>query len=760
MSSTEAGGMLRAYVRLLERRRFAMVVAFVWLIIFGAGIAAATRVFANLKLQARCCRACFLCTQLAHDSPQIEPIKGDDNDLARSALASSFPALAVQENTYVLLQAADGATQLATLPAARTAAAQLSAFAAHGISSGLLTSDSGASYFTYADAGLAPQAAGAVSADGTAVLVRYSTTEGYKVTMKYTEFLTDLRQELKDALGVAGGALHGGITGSLPISSDSGSSITLDIAQSDAVTVTLSFLLLALALRTIRLIALTFVALCAAFGGAFLLIWPLTNDMSTPNFVTSLVISTLVSLSLDYSLFLLSHIKGSLRAGLSMPEAVEASLRSSGHTILVSGSTLAACFLVLGIFPVSIVRAPGIAATFAVVMSVLVNLTLTPALLLLFPTFFAGTSVRCCCARRGDAAAEEDAPGCASRLVVPEPMAAVDVWAQLASTTRRYRYTLTVVLLALLVAPFAYRLNHFDTSQSLRNIMPRDMESAETFYEMQSVFGPAATNAALLIGVASMPAQGAALTSSFFASAAAAVSAVVAASAPNELTASGVRGLAWGGAPADAAATAASVAAVAVCPATSVAACSAACGAQACSLRLSVARTLSADSRAMLLSVALNVDRSSSAGIAWADAVRDALNAANAADGSAKWQLVVDASPDSIRYIYSHFGTLVGVTAAVVFFILLVSFRSVTNAARTVVSLAAMEVCVWGAAIAIYCQGELNPGGVLHTFDDKTGLFWLMPILAFSLTAGLGACLRFRWPALTALTALLRRPRL
>ena len=430
-------------------------------------------------------------------------------------------------------------------------------------------------------------------------------------------------------------------------------------------------------------------------------------------------------------------LQGSLHAGLSMPEAVEASLRSSGHTILVSGATLAACFLVLGIFPVSIVRAPGIAATFAVVMSVLVNLTLTPSLLLLFPAFFAGTSIRCCCcAPRGDAAAVEDASGCASRQVVPESL---DVWAALARVTTRYKYALTIVLLALLVAPFAYRLNSFDTSLSLRNIMPREMESAETFYKMQTVFGPAATNAALLIGVATSPVQGAALKSSFFASAAAAVGAVVAASAPNELTASGVQGLAWSGAPANAAATAASVAAVAACPATSVAACSAACSAQACSLRLSVARTLSADSRAMLLSVALNVDRSASDGVAWADAARDALDAANAADGNAKWQLLVEASPDSIRYIYSHFGTLVGVTAAVVFIILLVSFRSVTNAARTVVSLAAMEVCVWGAAIAIYCQGELNPGGVLHTFDDKTGLFWLMPILAFSLTAGLGA---------------------
>jgi hypothetical protein len=181
------------------------------------------------------------------------------------------------------------------------------------------------------------------------------------------------------------------------------------------------------------------------------------------------------------------------------------------------------------------------------------------------------------------------------------------------------------------------------------------------------------------------------------------------------------------------------VAAVAACPAASVAACRAACGAQECSLRLAAASALSADARAMLLSLDLGVDRSASNGIAWANAARAALDVANAANGDATWCLVVDAAPDSIRYVYDRLGTLVGVTAAVVFVILLVSFRSVTNAARTVLSLAAMEVCVWGAAIAIYCQGQLNPGGVLHSFDNKTGLFWLMPILAFSLTTGLGA---------------------
>lgn len=82
------------------------------------------------------------------------------------------------------------------------------------------------------------------------------------------------------------------------------------------------------------------------------------------------MISTLVSLSLDYSLFLLSYLKPLLARGAPMQVAVAAMLASPGHTVLVSGCTLAACFLVLAIFPVSIIRAPGIAATFSVVMSV------------------------------------------------------------------------------------------------------------------------------------------------------------------------------------------------------------------------------------------------------------------------------------------------------------------------------------------------------------------------------------------------------
>jgi hypothetical protein len=66
------------------------------------------------------------------------------------------------------------------------------------------------------------------------------------------------------------------------------------------VTVSLSFMLLGGALRSFRLIGVAFIALVAAFGFAFALVWPLTTSMNVPNFTTSLVLSTLISMSLDY----------------------------------------------------------------------------------------------------------------------------------------------------------------------------------------------------------------------------------------------------------------------------------------------------------------------------------------------------------------------------------------------------------------------------------------------------------------------------
>lgn len=232
------------------------------------------------------------------------------------------------------------------------------------------------------------------------------------------------------------------------------------------------------------------------------------------------------------------------------------------------------------------------------------------------------------------------------------------------------------------------------------------IQSIQVFYDLQSVFGPGSTADAKLIGVA--PSLSAAISPAFFASAAAAVSSVLAVS-PAALLPANVSGFAWdsrAGAAANATAVAARLAAAGVCPppsAASPAACRASgCSAQACSDALLASTTLSPDGRALVLHLSLRIDRNDPDGIAWCDRARTALDGANGADASGVvWRLSVDPSADTVGYIYNHLGTLFGVTAAVVFAVVALGFGSILISVRCLVTLAAMEVTVWGAATGI-----------------------------------------------------------
>lgn len=63
-------------------------------------------------------------------------------------------------------------------------------------------------------------------------------------------------------------------------------------------------------------------------------------------------------------------------------------LCSAGHTVLVSGLTLMICWLGLSFFPVNLLSSAGLSAAMAIAAAIFVNLSLTPALLFMFPNFF------------------------------------------------------------------------------------------------------------------------------------------------------------------------------------------------------------------------------------------------------------------------------------------------------------------------------------------------------------------------------------
>lgn len=200
---------IQSYVSILSRRGW-LAVALFWLCVTVAGAAGAARTFGNLKLQ-------------------IEAIPGDANDLAAQALRAHFPEVWRRQLTLVELRASDGTTAVTSSAPVRAAADRLGRFAAPYVASGLISSDSAASFFNLSQAGLAPFAAPLLSPSGTSVAVQFFTTEGYAVTDRYKEFLLALRDELRAAEAASGGAVVGRDTGPLAISFDSSTAITMDI---------------------------------------------------------------------------------------------------------------------------------------------------------------------------------------------------------------------------------------------------------------------------------------------------------------------------------------------------------------------------------------------------------------------------------------------------------------------------------------------------------------------------------------------------
>ena len=113
--------------------------------------------------------------------------------------------------------------------------------------------------------------------------------------------------------------------------------------------------------------------------------------------------SLTIAMSIDYSLFLLSRYSDEIGRGRPLFAAVDTMLRFAGHTILVSGGTLVCCFLGMLFFPMAMLQAVGIGASVALLVALLVNLTLTPALLFAFGRVFARCHDGRCCARKDGA---------------------------------------------------------------------------------------------------------------------------------------------------------------------------------------------------------------------------------------------------------------------------------------------------------------------------------------------------------------------
>ena len=133
-----------------------------------------------------------------------------------------------------------------------------------------------------------------------------------------------------------------------------------DLIVMDGSAFPLAMFVLAYILRAVRLLIIPVLCILTSILTAYLIMWPIALNMTVISFAPSVMMSTVIAMSIDYSLFLLSRYREELLNGRKPYGAVEYMMSSAGHTVLVSGSTLAMCFLSLMFFPSPMLKSTGL----------------------------------------------------------------------------------------------------------------------------------------------------------------------------------------------------------------------------------------------------------------------------------------------------------------------------------------------------------------------------------------------------------------
>ncbi len=191
---------------------------------------------------------------------------------------------------------------------------------------------------------------------------------------------------------LAGAGVHVWLTGYSPVAVDITNVENKDVERAETIGVPIALLVLLLALGTavaaLVPLAIAGSGLLLTFGFLALLATALTFD----TFLTTIVTMIGVGIGIDYALFIVSRFREELArrrspeqpaTGEQIEEAVGAAIASSGRTVLFSGVIVALALATLGVIRAPIYREFALGATSVVLCTVIVALTLLPAVLAL-----------------------------------------------------------------------------------------------------------------------------------------------------------------------------------------------------------------------------------------------------------------------------------------------------------------------------------------------------------------------------------------
>lgn len=290
--------------------------------------------------------------------------------------------------------------------------------------------------------------------------------------------------------------------------------IEMNLGVMDAIVIPIAFALMLLLTQSLRLLIMPIVgmllSLCFTFCAAALL----TYAVPVMSYIPSLLMSLVLAMSFDYSLFLAVRLREELLADGSRARPwaahVATVVGTSGHTIVVSGLILCATFLTMLALPLTFVRVTGLCAALAIVAALAVNLVVLPALLLTLERFFAPCVDPAPCCR-----GKEEPPA-------PEGLSAAEAEQEgswflrlgFLNTGRVARVLIVLGCLAL-VGGLAFFAATYTQSDSLAQDLPRGSPVSQAYDAFSATFGAGAIYPTQLLLVAG-PAVGGRVDSPLF----------------------------------------------------------------------------------------------------------------------------------------------------------------------------------------------------------------------------------------------------
>jgi putative drug exporter of the RND superfamily len=118
----------------------------------------------------------------------------------------------------------------------------------------------------------------------------------------------------------------------------------------------------------------------AAILNTFTLTWALTYATPVSRIVQFLIALVGLGVAIDYALLMIFRFREELRHGRDVETAVVETMKHAGRSVIVSGSTVAIGLLSMVIIPIPVIRSIGIGGLLIPAVSVLVTITLMPAM--------------------------------------------------------------------------------------------------------------------------------------------------------------------------------------------------------------------------------------------------------------------------------------------------------------------------------------------------------------------------------------------